>query len=198
LTIIIKETETAIETHNTILTRSGDLLIVYTDGSGINEKVGAAAVTLQGDTRQAYMGEDIESTVYAAELEGIRMALEITSRAEKDKGIIFSDSQAALKAIRNLGCSSGQYIVRQIVQCLNELQLAGKRIDLHWIPAHRDIEGNEAADKAAKEATGWRKVRERNGRMKEIDTGTTAPRPARLEYLQSAARQAIQKSLTRE
>jgi ribonuclease HI len=199
-TIAIKEeAKAAIETHNIILLRSRDLLIVYTDGSGINGKTGAAAVAPQiGVIRQAYMGEETASTVYAAELEGIRMALEIAIEAEKERGIIFSDSQTALNAIRNPGNSSGQYIIRQIVQHLTDLHLAGKRMDLHWIPAHRNIEGNEAADKAAKEATGWRRIRGRNGRMKEIDTGTTAPRPAKLEHLHSAARQTIRKALHRE
>jgi ribonuclease HI len=198
--VAIKEdAKTAAETHNAILQRSMDLLIVYTDGSGINGKIGAASVAPQiGVTRQAYMGTEATSTVYAAELEGIHMALETAIWAGQERGIIFSDSQAALKAIRNPGKSSGQYTLAQIVQQLSDLHQAGRRIDLHWIPAHRGIEGNEAADKAAKEATGWRRSRDRNGRMREIDIGATAPKPARVEYLHSAARRTIRKALHRE
>jgi ribonuclease HI len=196
---IQEDVKTAIEVHNTILSRSNDLLIVYTDGSGINGKIGVAAVILQiGTTRHAYIGTDAISTVYIAELEGIRMALETATGADQERGIIFVDSQAVLKAIQNPGNSSGQYIIIQIVQHLNELQLCGKRIDLHWIPAHQGIEGNEAADKGAKEATGWRRVRGRNGRMKEIDTSITAPTPARLECLHAAAHQTIWKSIRQE
>jgi hypothetical protein len=58
------------------------------------------------------MGEETVSTIYATELKGIRMALEIAIRAEKERGIIFLDSQAALKVIRNSGNSLSQYIIR--------------------------------------------------------------------------------------
>ena len=52
--------------------------MIYTDGSGINGKIGAAAVIPQLDTiKKAYMGEETVSTVYSAELEVIRMALEM-------------------------------------------------------------------------------------------------------------------------
>ena len=37
-----------------------------------------------------------------------------------------------------------------------------------------EIEGNELADVAAKEATRWRKVKKRNGKLHEIDTKHTA------------------------
>jgi hypothetical protein len=99
--IAIKENaEAAIETHNAILLRSRDLLVVYTDGSGINGKIGAASVAPKiGAIKQAYMGTEATSIVYAAELEGIHMALETTIWAGQERGIIFSDSQAALKAI---------------------------------------------------------------------------------------------------
>jgi ribonuclease HI len=126
------------------------------------------------------MGEASVSTVYAAELKGIHMALEIA----RDLGrgtVIFSDSQGALKAIRDPGRPSGQYIISQIVECLNSLPRG--KISLRWIPAHRGIPGNERADIAAKEATGWRRVRQTNSRIKEIDTSQTAPKPWRLKHL---------------
>jgi ribonuclease HI len=54
-------------------------LLVYTDGSGINNKIGAAAIAPQiGTLRKAFIGEASTSTVYTAELKGIYIALEIT------------------------------------------------------------------------------------------------------------------------
>ena len=57
---------------------------LYRDGSGINGHVGSAAVVLRAPNisdsailhkRTSYMGSDMESTVYAAELQGIYLAL---------------------------------------------------------------------------------------------------------------------------
>ncbi|KAJ9137654.1 Endonuclease/exonuclease/phosphatase [Pleurostoma richardsiae] len=107
---------------------------IYTDGSGINDHVGAAAVApmlSNSDIRSKrlqYMGTSDTSTVYAAELKGLVLALQIvqdiyTETSSPGKCAIFTDNQAAIQAFR-------------------------------WIPAHVGVPGNEAADRAAKEAAG--------------------------------------------
>ena len=54
-------------------------LAIYTDGSGINGKVGAVAVVPElNKTSLAYMGRESTSMVYTAELQGILMALQMT------------------------------------------------------------------------------------------------------------------------
>ena len=64
--------------------------------------------------------------------------------------------------------------MRKIIRQIELLQHQQISIELHWIPAHKKLEGNEAADRAAKSATGWRLKHKRNGRTIELDTGITA------------------------
>lgn len=65
-----------------------------------------------------------------------------------------------------------------ITQHIHDLRTRGTPIYFHWIPVHKNIKGNEEPDIAAKEATGWRRAKRRNGKWRELDSGYTAERPA--------------------
>ena len=40
----------------------------------------------------------------------------------------------------------------KIKECCSNLYFKGNSINVHWVPGHQDIRGNELADKQAKEA----------------------------------------------
>ncbi|KAA6409147.1 MAG: hypothetical protein FRX48_06700 [Lasallia pustulata] len=65
---------------------------------------------------------------------------------------IYVYNQAAIRASANLGRQSGQYLLKEIVQVIDRLRGAGIRVQIHWIPAHVGVPGNEEADIAAKTA----------------------------------------------
>ena len=69
--------------------------------------------------------------------------------------------------------SSGQYVLHDIVTLLNR-DLAGREVELHWIPAHTGVPGNEKVDDLAKRATGW------------VPEGETAPLEAACGGLQTS------------
>jgi ribonuclease HI len=139
-----------------------DSLSIYTDGSGIEGEIGSAALCpLTQEVRSAHMGSDTTSTVYAAELQGISLALQIAQEYASRNGArqhvaIYTDNQAAIWSIAKAEGRSGAYILADIARQVQELQDKGRTVTVRWIPAHVGIPGNEAVDKAAKEATGWR------------------------------------------
>ena len=65
-----------------------------------------------------------------------------------------TDSQAAIKAVANPRRQSGQAIIQEILDSIDNIviQHPHLRITIIWIPGHSGIEGNERADAEAKRA----------------------------------------------
>ncbi|OQE37558.1 hypothetical protein PENNAL_c0792G00377, partial [Penicillium nalgiovense] len=149
----------------------GDKDMMFTDGSGFAGHIGASMASLQhGVTSQRrYLGTDSQSTVYAAELSGIEMALakakkesEGQSESEQQQQarevVIFSDSQAAIQAVKTPQRPSGQYVLTCIydhvraIRSQNQNHPKPTNVTIRWIPAHVGVDGNEFADEEAKGA----------------------------------------------
>jgi len=125
------------ETHTTI----------YTDGSGINGKVGAAACNISAQhSRLQHLGGEDRYNVYAGELAALQLAAEMIQNDERKANAyrIYTDSQAAAKAIKRPRRQSGQSIIKEILDSFDALarEHPNVRISIVWIPGHSEIEGN--------------------------------------------------------
>ncbi|KFY11306.1 hypothetical protein V491_07268 [Pseudogymnoascus sp. VKM F-3775] len=154
--------------HEDYRQRYPDALMIYTDGRGIDGKIGAAALAPQeGRVKKVFLGNKHTSTVYAAELKGIYLALKIAQQELGDSQrevLIYTDNQAAITIAGKPRSRSGSYLLAEIIKLIDEIRPRTRHIEISWIPAHTGIEGNEAADLAAKEATGWRSNRREGAR----------------------------------
>ena len=105
-------------------------LFVYTDGSGINEKVGASA-TAKSVTWNSFLGSTDSFTVYSGELYGILLGAGHASHVEYRPGRVFIcvDNQASICAIGNSSRGSGQHIVQRIVEEIEKLRKSGYVIE---------------------------------------------------------------------
>ncbi|KAJ6003542.1 hypothetical protein N7522_006234 [Penicillium canescens] len=164
--VSLNPSEAALATHESILrnkrTQEGRTSLIYTDGSGYEGHIGAASVNIHdGDTvisDRRHLGTESQSTVYAAELSGIEMALARTISDNKAKVvngtkcntarevIILPDSRAAIQAVLNPRRPSGQYMLTLIYNHVRTLRSKYSTfVTLRWIPAHVGVPGNEAA-----------------------------------------------------
>lgn len=123
-------------------------ICMYTDGSKMPSGVGAGIYGRKPRT-EITISRGKLSSIFQAEVHAIETcARMLDERQLKHRNIkIFSDSQAALKALESITCTS-----KAIWSCKEALgSLGGKnKISLIWIPSHTGYEGNEEADNLAK------------------------------------------------
>ena len=99
-------------------------LTIYTDGSGIEGHVGAAAYSPKtSQTRQQYLGSDEEHNIYSAEVTAFELAagIALDSPLSYAKCVIYADSQSAIQGINNPNKQSGQRILISAIQKLETL-----------------------------------------------------------------------------
>lgn len=129
-----------------------DTIKIYTDGSKIEEKVGAAiSIWEKGrETKATKLKLASVCSVYQAELLAIHKATEEIYKHKGKNFIIYSDSRAALQTIE--GRTNLHPLALKTKEKIKEITNQNKTIDLIWIKAHKGLVGNERADQLAKEA----------------------------------------------
>ena len=94
--------------------------------------------------------------VFDAELFAIEKAFKIAwenKQLNTDKVWIFSDSQAAIKRLKNSSLKAGEYYVQLIRKWAKKFQNIAIQLQLKWVPGHMNIKENKLADKATKKGT---------------------------------------------
>ena len=102
---------------------------------------------LQNCIRGALPGE---ATIFTAELQAIKVALNVIETSNNQKWTIFTDSQASIKAIAQQ--NPKHTLIKTIQTIMIQLQAQNKEICFCKVPSHVGIQGNEKADKIANEA----------------------------------------------
>ena len=131
---------------------------VFSDGSGQNDGMGAAAILYKkGRNRplkslQFYLGPPHEHNTYEAEAVGAILATWLITSTPETAGKVvthYIDNQALVKALTTSNSTSGQYLLNAVRQAANGI---GRRLTIRWISGHSKVKGNEAVDKMAKDA----------------------------------------------
>ncbi|KAA8914391.1 hypothetical protein FN846DRAFT_902106 [Sphaerosporella brunnea] len=145
-----------------------------------------AAVTRGSQDRQwlgtaKYVGSN--NGAYDGELFGIAAGLKLALQrlpAGTPTGIVrvFVDAQAALQRPQDCGPGPGQWIVPTIAGAESAILDAGWTVEFRWTPGHKDVLGNEQADRLAQGAAS----RQSPSEPPEITDTTSLAYVARASY----------------
>ena len=132
-----------------------DTVDIFTDASKVDNRVGAAFVIPSKNIVKLIKLSDV-TTVFQAEVvaiaKAVRYIIDLGPTGEKYR--ICSDSKSGLEAIKNIYLANK--VAPEVIFCHEELQKLLKKgvtITLDWVPGHANINGNEMADTAAKQAS---------------------------------------------
>ncbi|APA14966.1 predicted protein [Sclerotinia sclerotiorum 1980 UF-70] len=137
-----------------------DTTYIYTDASSTEKGIGIGVgiVAIQSNNRILYQERSNIGTnqlVYNGELFGVTRAIEYASSIAYtgQKFKIYSDNQAGLYRLKTPSDHPGQANQIRAIKAAEVIRAKGAEISLNWVPGHTSVEGNELADKLAKEAT---------------------------------------------
>jgi ribonuclease HI len=190
-TYMEQDKEKALQRHKDLLW-DRSIIHIYTDaagGGGGGGGIGAAAISIRPPTFdiRVHLGTENKNTIQIAEVYGLKLASAaakiMTEVSPTYKTIrIFTDSQGAIRALWKSQRRAGQTLIQEIISNTKSMeQRGGIKVEYHWVPAHKGIEGNEAADQSAKGAAAGGE----NTATDHIQT-----RPAMLKHLERTIEQA--------
>ena len=111
---------------------------IYTDGSGIEKKIGAGAYAATSrEVSHHHLGGESQFNIYTAEITGMQLALEgLWEYQTHPSCCIYTDSQTTIKAIERPQRQSGQAIIKDLLDFIDKIMSAHEhlQIEILWIP----------------------------------------------------------------
>lgn len=125
---------------------------IYTDGSKIENKVGAALTWWEGGQEHscATFSLDPTCTVFQSELYALHKAVDLAKNSSKELVNILSDSRSSLELLGNPRTTHP--LTSKIKASIKDIRAQGRAVRLFWLRAHVGTAGNERADELAKQA----------------------------------------------
>lgn len=152
------------EIKNKIFGKEEEIIEIYTDGSRRKgrEQGGAAVITKEtnGNWEEQGFTTSKYCSVFTIEAGAVNKAIETTEKQEiKQDVLILTDSLSTVNAIENERVEEKEEgVIGKIRERIKKKNYKNRgeergRIGIAWIPVHVGIEGNEKADRVAKEYT---------------------------------------------
>ena len=131
---------------------------VFSDGSGIDEGIGAAAILYKRgrltpiSELKFFLGTPSKHNTYEAEAIGAILATWLLNGNPGTVGknvSLYIDNQAIISSMKNLKATSGQHLIKHLTLLANNV---GCNLTVRWISSHSKVRGNEKVDELAKDA----------------------------------------------
>jgi ribonuclease HI len=144
---------------------------VFTDGSGIDGRIGASAVLFEHGVElgalRLYLGNTEDHTVFEGEGIGGVLAMVLLERLEQLSGpvSIYVDSQPVIRATQARASTPSHWIwdLWHVQARTLAVKHPDTRVTVKWAPGHVDIVGNERADIEVKKAAQDRDLSAKRG-----------------------------------
>ena len=134
---------------------SGEWIRAYTDGSAMEAvEKGGSGVYIEipnGDKIEKAIPSGLRCTNYKAEVEAIREAANLLGNLvnNKSKVVILSDAKSVLQSLEN----TKDFELDTLKEKLGALKKGTESCAIQWVPGHCDLEGNDIADRLAREGS---------------------------------------------
>lgn len=120
---------------------------IFTDGSKMESGVGFG-VFMEDNNIQIKDKINDNSTILMAELKAIQRAINLAVEYNLKYSLILTDSQSSCKLLMGKKTTKTVEEIFDVIKANDKMEF-----NIQWIPGHCKIQGNEMADKLAKEAT---------------------------------------------